>query len=410
MRDQMTTRYGRSPWIDRFPKSKVPAHPAHHGSLALDAVIIGGGLTGCATAYAFAAAGVDVALLEADRIGRGGSGTSTGWLGPEPAAGFVDLEARLGRRGAKHVWQSWRRASLDFATLLRRLSIRCGLAPAPFLTLAGTPALAATIARERKARLAAGFDCSLVTAKAIAGETTVIAQGGLRVREGATLDPYRATLGLASAAVSRGARLFERSPVQKVAFTRKHADVVTAGGTIRTNRVIVATGMPTPLYKSLARHFWFKRRYHALTAPVPSKIRRLLGSRGSVIADLQTPPHLVRWVDDERLLMAGADSAIVPERLRAKTSVQRTGQLMYELSTMYPEMSGLQPSYGWDGSYASTAEGIPYIGPHRNFPHHVFALGDSSRSLAGAYLASRIMLRQHLGEAQAPDDVFGFTR
>ena len=67
------TRYGRSPWVDRFPASRVPSYPRHRTPLTtrFDVVIVGGGLTGCATAYAFAAAGIKVALLEADRVGRG---------------------------------------------------------------------------------------------------------------------------------------------------------------------------------------------------------------------------------------------------------------------------------------------------------------------------------------------------
>ena len=59
--------------------------------------------------------------------------------------------------------------------------------------------------------------------------------------------------------------------------------------------------------------------------------------------DLAEPPHVVRWVDDERLLVSGADSAAMPPRLREKTIVQRTGQLMYELSTIYPDISGILP-------------------------------------------------------------------
>ena len=118
----------------------------------------------------------------------------------------------------------------------------------------------------------------------------------------------------------------------------------------------------------------------------------------------------MRWVDDERLLISGADAADVPPRLREKTIVQRTGQLMYELSTIYPDISGIQPEYGWESPYALTAEGVPYLGPHRNFPHHLFAWGDASRSVTGAYLASRVLLRHHLGETDAADEAFGFNR
>ena len=143
---------------------------------------------------------------------------------------------------------------------------------------------------------------------------------------------------------------------------------------------------------------------------MPAKIRQQLGTRATVVRDSADPPHVVRWVDDERLLVMGADRESPPDRLREKTTIQRTGQLMYELSTMYPDISGMIPEYGWDAAYARTADGLPYIGPHRNFPRHLFAFGDSSHSVTGAYLASRMLLRHYLGELDPADELFAFTR
>jgi glycine/D-amino acid oxidase-like deaminating enzyme len=128
------------------------------------------------------------------------------------------------------------------------------------------------------------------------------------------------------------------------------------------------------------------------------------------VRDSADPPHVVRWVDDEQLLVMGADLESPPERQREKILVQRTGQLMYELSTLYPDISGIVPEYGWDAAYARTADGLPYIGPHRNFPRHLFAFGDASHSVTGAYLASRILLRHYLDELDPADEPFGFTR
>ena len=77
--------------MDRpFPKSRVPSYPRLKGSHQVDVVIVGGGLTGCATAYAFAAAGIKVALVEAGQIGRGGA--------PSRAAGFPTIRASVSRR------------------------------------------------------------------------------------------------------------------------------------------------------------------------------------------------------------------------------------------------------------------------------------------------------------------------
>jgi glycine/D-amino acid oxidase-like deaminating enzyme len=404
------TKYGRSPWIDQFPKSRTPSYPRQRGSAKTDVAIVGGGLTGCATAYAFAAAGVKVALVEAAQVGRGNTGAVAGWIAEDPGVAFVDLEKALGLRDARRAWQAWRRAALDFAALLRRLDVKCQLEARGAVTVALTPEQVTRLTRDQKARRAAGIDAPLLNARAIAADVALDAAAGLRGKDGATIDPYRACLGLAAAAAHRGASLFERSPVRKIRFSRKSVDVLTEGGSIRADRVVVATGMPTPLFKSLARHFWFRTTYLALTEAVPAKIRQQLGRRAAVLRDAAEPPHVVRWVGDDRVLVSGADGEAPASRLRSKTILQRTGQLMYELSTMYPDISGIRPEYGWAADYARSATGLPCIGPHRNYPWHLFAFGDLSYSVTGAYLASRVLLRHYFEEMDPADALFGFNR
>ena len=404
------TRYGRSPWIENCPKSLVPAFPKERGSLQTDVVIVGGGLAGCMTAYAFAAAGVRVAVLEAGEIGRGSSGFSSGWISDDPGVSFQDVEDALGVRAARHGWRSWRRAALDFIALVRRLNLKCHFEQRGALLVAVTPEQGARLKKEQKVRRDAGLDAPAVNARAIAGEAAMAATTALKTRDGATVDPYRATIGLAEAAIDRGAQFFERSPARRITFGRKWVDVNTPGGTIRADRVVVATGTPTPLFKTLARHFWYRSSFLALTERVPAKIRQQLGRRGAVVRDSAVPPHVIRWVDDERLLVTGADGATSAPRQRGKTLVQRTGQLMYELSTVYPDISGLQAEYGWETPYGRTADGLPYLGPHRNYPRHLFAFGDASHSVTGAYLASRVLLRHFLDQADPADEVFGFLR
>jgi glycine/D-amino acid oxidase-like deaminating enzyme len=385
----MPTKYGHSPWLDAFPKARVPAYPQHRGTQNVDAVIVGGGLTGCLTAYAFAAAGVKVVLLEANRLGQG---------------------TTLGAKPARQAFQLWRRSALDFIALLRRLDVKCALEAQPSITAALTADQAARLKREQKMRRAAGLDAPLLAPRVIKPESGLDAISGLRARDGAVLDPYRACLGIAAAAKERGAAIFERSAVRKITFTRKSVEVFSASGSLRAKRAIIATGIPTPLFKSLARHFWFRTRYLALTEPVPARIRQQLGRRTTVVGDAAEPPHVVRWIDRARMLVAGADGDAVPERLRAKTIIQRTGQLMYELSTMYPDVSGVQPSHGWATNYARTTDGLPYLGPHRNFPWHLFAFGDASHSVTGAYLASRVLLRHYSDEMDPADNAFAFHR
>jgi glycine/D-amino acid oxidase-like deaminating enzyme len=404
------TKYGRSPWPERTAKSRIPTYPRLRGPVQADVAIIGGGLTGCATAYALTTAGIKVALVEAKTIGRGSTEREAGWVADDPGVGFGEIENALGRRAARHVFQAWRRAALDAGALVRRLSLKCDFESRGTLIAAFTIEQAAALKKEQKARKGAGLDAPLVNARAIASDVAAGGIAALRSRDGATLDPFRAVLGLARAAEERGARLFEQSSARRVKFGRRSVDVMTRDGSIRAGRVVVATGVPTALFAALQRHFWFNSAFLVLTDRVPAKIRNQLGGRVMVLRDMAAPPHIIRWVDGDQLLVGGADAATPPDRQLDRVLVQRTGQLMYELSTIYPDISGIQPAYGWDATYGKTADGLPFIGPHRNFPHHLFAFGDSSRSVTGAFLASRILLRHVLDDADAADEAFGFNR
>lgn len=410
----MRTRYGVSPWIHQFPDSRRPDYPRAKGALDADVVIIGAGLTGCATAYAAAAAGLRPLVLEAGRVGHGSAGRSAGLLLPDPGPPFRDVAQAHGLRAARLVFQSWRRASLDAAALLRRLGIKSGLDAEDAIVVAGRDDEKA-LRRELEARTSAGLGATWLSRKQLAAAASLEAAGAIKMRDAFSLDPYRACLGLAAAASKRGAAIHERTRVQKVAAGRRQVQIVADGATILTRTVVVTTGSATLEFRQLRRHFHRRETYLALTEPMPAAVRKAVGLRSAglhraTIADARTPRHRIRFTDDDRILVAGADQAETPQKKRDAVLVQRTGQLMYELLTMYPAISGLMPEYGWELSYGETADCLPYIGPHRNFPRHLFALGTGGDSVTGAFLAARVLLRHLQGAPDKADDIFGWTR
>jgi glycine/D-amino acid oxidase-like deaminating enzyme len=405
----MHTRYGISPWIDLLPKSRVPDYSRLRGAQTADVVIVGGGLTGCATAYACAVAGVKAIVVEADRVGQGSAGRSAGLLLSEPGPAFRDIEQAHGLRAARTAFDSWRRASLEGATLLRRLNIKCGLETVIPLVVSARDD-EKKLRREFEARSKAGGGGTWFMGKLLANLTVPEAPAAIRMRDAFTLDPYRACLGLSAAAASRGAVIFERSRVKTVKVARKHVDVIAEGGQIRASTVIVATGTATLEFRQLRRHFKRRESYLVLTEPMPAAVRRQIGSRDTTFSDTQEPHRRVRWTADDRILVAGATQDETPERKRPEVLVQRTGQLMYELLTMFPVISGLMPAYGWELISGETADGLMYIGPHRNYPRHLFALGSGGDSVTGAFLAARILVRALQSASEKDDAVWSFTR
>ena len=147
-----------------------------------------------------------------------------------------------------------------------------------------------------------------------------------------------------------------------------------------------------------------------VTERMPAAVRRDVGKRAAALRDTASPPHLLRWLKDERVLFGGADQAPVGSRLHDKVLVQNANELMYQLTTLYPAISGLQPEWAWDLVSYGSPDGLPVIGPHRNFPRHLFALGHGHHGAGVAWLAARVLLRAFLGEPAKGDEFFGFAR
>ena len=82
---------------------------------------------------------------------------------------------------------------------------------------------------------------------------------------------------------------------------------------------------------------------------------------------------------------------------------------MYELLIGLPAISGVQPEYGWHAPWSRSVDELPFIGTHRNYPHHLFALGLGT-NLAAAFLASRILVRACQDSTDKSDEYFGFSR
>jgi gamma-glutamylputrescine oxidase len=405
------TRYGVSPWIDEVPKKQRPDHPRYHGERATQVAIVGGGLTGCLAAYAFAAAGVKAVLLEADRIAQQGSGRGPGVLKGDPGPNFRELELRHGRRAARAIFDASRRAVLDLAATVRRLELKAKVETRDALrVLAGPGADDKALRREGEARRDAGLDAVWMNAAvAVRAAKVEGARGGVRLHEWGVADPYRLAIGALRAAEDRGAEVFERSAVRRVVVRKQGVEIHAEGGTLVADTVAICTGEPTELYRPLKRHVRFDDRYVVETERLPASVRKPLETGGAIVTDTEVPPHVVRWTDDGCLIVAGGDQPRPPARARDKVLVQRTGQLMYELSRLYPAISGVQPAFGWAQPLAVTADAVMYAGPHRNYPYHLFAWA-TRHDPAQAFLASRILLRHYLGQAGREDSYFGFTR
>ena len=366
-------------------------------------------MSGAMAAQACAAAGMKVILIEAGRVGQGGSGRATGLFSGEASESYRELEAHAGGRAARALFERTEQAPSELAAAVKRLGIKpaIDLRNAVRVLPPGGPDKA--LQRELADRKHAGLDAAWMSPAQVQRQTALASAGAVKLPNWGFADPYRLTLGFLSAAIKKGVKVYERSRITRITFNRKTATAFLDGGAITTENLIICIGEPTSLFTPLKRHLKLSDRYAVLTDPLPTAVCDELGQQAVLMTDTESPAHQLWFTADHRALFTGADQKRPAARLRDQTLVQRTGQLMYELTRLYPAISGANPAYGWDVPLAHPVDGVLYAGAHRNFPHQLFAFG-TSHDPVRAFLASRIILRAILGKPDKTDVHFSFAR
>ena len=401
-------RHGRPLWLDKqAPKRK---YPSYRGSIETDVVIVGGGITGAICAYLFAEAGVRVALVESKTLGHGSTVASTALLMQEPDRDFGDLAKRFGRAAAREIWKALGRATRDIAKTIRKLKLNAGLCECDSVYFTLDPAKVKRLRKEFDARKAAGLRGRWLSAPALFRKAGIRAEAAIMTPGNAQIDPLRACHGFLAAASRRGARIFERSPVRRVRTSELGVEVRTPGGTIAAARVVVATGYATPEFRGLVGRFRMKDTYVLATKRLPPwRGRRVMAW------DSERPYHYFRWSDDGRLLFGGEDTVHRSRKGSRRRIAAARARLTAYLEQIYPELAGAHPDYAWEGLFAETPDGLPYIGEHSRYPRHLFALGYGGNGMTASFLAAKVLVdlyqrRDKPAKARQIANLFAFDR
>ena len=198
-------------------------------------VVIGGGVAGCSVAYHLAKYGwKDTVLLERDQLTSG-----TTWH----AAGLV------GQLGASSTITRLRKYSLNlYKELEKKTGLSTGLKQNGAITVATSAERLQELLRQATAAQLFDVNVESVSKERIKELYPVINNtdilGGVYMPEDGQADPVGVTNVLAKAAKMEGARIFEKTPVEKILVKdKKIIGVQTKFGKIDCEYVVIATGM-----------------------------------------------------------------------------------------------------------------------------------------------------------------------
>jgi len=408
-RIQPRLRSGQPLWLQR-PAHSARRYPTVSGAHATSVAIVGGGMTGALIAHAFASAGIATTVLEAEMAGCGSTAASSALLLQEPDLELTKLIDRYGMHSGRRIWQLSHDSVDGLITLLRGLRIPCDLELSDSVYFASHEQAVARLRAEHELRQRCGFDGTWLGPAALRRTTGIAGPGAIRTRGSAQFDPYRACLGVLSAAAKAGAKVFERSQVRRIVTDGNRVHLRTRDASIECDQVVIATGYATPRFRPLAGRFRMYRTYVLVTEPLSARERRQLGFSNVMVWDADRPYHYARWTPGHRLLLGGGDRLVRPGAGRLQQHRTAVAELRGWFEEKLPVISAIGTACTWEGLFATTPDSLPYIGPHRRYPRHWFALGYGGNGMTFGFLAARFLLERWQRERSPDHALFEFGR
>lgn len=371
------------------------AFPQLETDLRCDVLVIGGGISGALIADELSAHGHDVALVEQRDVAWGSSAASTALLQYEIDTHMTDLAKCYGEDNAVLAY----RACAEAIPLLQ--SIARGVRDVDFgmmksLYYASRARDVDVLQAELALRQRHGFKAAWLETAEVWERYGVKAPGAILTELAARVDPYRMTYRLLTRLGKRGVRIFDRTRIERLQPTSSKVTLHTSDGMeISATHVVLAAGYASQkwLKESVARN---RSSYAFITDPLPNS---LLGAFATTMAWESARPYLYfRSTGDGRILVGGEDDAVdIPAKRDAKTE-SKTNKLIRKVAASVPRLT-LTPAFSWAGTFAETADGLPFFGPNAQLgPRIQFAMtyggNGITYSMIGAGLIRALIERQ----------------
>lgn len=366
--------------------------PVFEGREEVDIVIVGGGITGITAALLLSNAGKQVLLLEAEKVGHGTTGHSTGNLYVTVDEHLSSIRRKWNTDVMKGVVESRTAAIELIKSNIVDYKIECDFNTQPFTLFAEkmTPEIEEFMQKEFDAFYDAGLNPSVLKHAGLPFETAV----ALQIRNQAQFHPLKYIQRLAEV-VSNKCRIYENSRV--IAVDDEKGLVITNRGSVKASKILLATHTPVGVHM-----------IHTLIAPYREFGVAAVLNKGSfpsgIFWGMDEPRHSVRSFTkgEKQYVMVIGDKFKTGQHGDNKAYAEGLEHFLKD------RLNVSETGYFWGGQQYRPADGLPYIGKHGNKVY--FMTGFSSDGLTYGTLAAMIISDELLERSNAWKTLYDVER
>ena len=325
-------------------------------SIVSDLAIIGGGYTGCSAALSAAESGLSVTLID-KKIGFGGSGRNVGlvnsglWLPPKK------VENMLGKVAGIKLNQSLSSAPDLVFNLIDKYNIDCNANRSGTLHCAHSRKGFKDIQNRYQQLTERGAELDLLGPEEAwkrIGSSKF--HGALLNKKAGTINPLSYCQGLARAAKSRGAMIFESSLATQIDYKNKLWSIHTEDGSVQSKMLLIATNAYQQKINGAAASKYTPVYYfQAATKPLSKDSLEGILPNNEGCWDTATVMSSFRLDSDNRFIIGGIGN------LGPNISKIHSAWAKRKMQSIFPSLENTSLDYFWGGQIAMTDDHIPKI-------------------------------------------------
>ncbi|WP_134684308.1 NAD(P)/FAD-dependent oxidoreductase [Brevibacillus migulae] len=384
----MNLHNGTYYWLETLPHP--PVYPRLAQDISCDILIIGAGIAGAQCAYWLRDSGLNVVLVEKNRVGSGGTSANTAFIqhaGEKMAHQLVNSfgeelafrHLRLCKEAIDHLEQAAAQMSID-SSFARRSS----------LYTASQPNDVEKLEKDYKLLRDLGFAIDFLTEDEIAARYPFRRHAALYCRDDAELNPLAYTHGLIALAAGTGTHVYEQTRVTGKHYEKDAVIYRTdTGHTIRAKHVILAAGYENMRIKA-EKNAMLIATYATVTTPVAESLLRQHWHERSLIWETADDYIYMRTTPDNRVIIGGLDERVYHINRNDALRLHKSEKLIQEFNKLFPGIA-VQAEYAAAAYYGGTHDGLPIIGMYTDFPRCTFFDSYGDNGIVYSMVLSKIV-------------------
>lgn len=381
-------------------------YPKLEDSLETEVVILGGGISGALSAYYLTEAGIDCVVVDARSIGLGSTSASTSLLQYEIDTPLCKLKEKIGYKNAVRAYQLCAEAIVKLQNLSKKIGFRDFEFKKSLYYAAGKNDVS-FLEEEYKIRKENSFEVALLDKKTIQEEYEFNAPAAILSELAAQTDAYSFTHSLHQHNLGKGSKVFDRVNVVKIKHNKNDVMLTTENKhTIKAKKLVYATGYEVVNF--INKKIVDLQSTYAIISEHNSTDNKAW--KDDVLIWNTDDPYLyMRTTKDSRIIIGGRDEKFYNPEKRDKLLDQKSEKLERDFRKLFPKIP-FNTEYKWTGTFGSTKDGLPFIGPYDPLPNSFFSLGFGGNGITFSLIAAEIIRDLIIGKRNEDAEIFKFER